>query len=96
VVPTEAGDLLLERLGPVMTEVESALDLLNGFRESIFGTSVAGKHVRSGHSVTKKEQNGEISGAKWTIGDKKSRESPELCSHDVPWSPGRGLRRDPR
>jgi DNA-binding transcriptional LysR family regulator len=33
VVPTEAGERLLERLGPALTEVESALDAVNGFRD---------------------------------------------------------------
>ena len=33
VVPTEAGKGLLERLGPALTEVQSALDVVNGFRD---------------------------------------------------------------
>ncbi|WP_158818531.1 LysR family transcriptional regulator [Methylocapsa sp. S129] len=33
VVPTEAGEGLLERLGPALTEVEAALDVVNGFRD---------------------------------------------------------------
>ncbi|NEI01450.1 LysR substrate-binding domain-containing protein [Rhizobium leguminosarum] len=33
VVPTEAGRGLLERLGPALSEVESALDVVNGFRD---------------------------------------------------------------
>ncbi|MBX5156485.1 MULTISPECIES: LysR family transcriptional regulator [unclassified Rhizobium] len=33
VVPTEAGKGLLERLGPALTEVESALDVVNGYRD---------------------------------------------------------------
>lgn len=33
VAPTEAGARLLERLVPALTEVESALDVVNGFRE---------------------------------------------------------------
>ena len=33
VVPTEAGARLLDRLGPALVEVESALDVLNGFRD---------------------------------------------------------------
>ena len=37
VVPTEAGERLLERLGPALTEVEAALDLVNGFRDSPAG-----------------------------------------------------------
>jgi DNA-binding transcriptional LysR family regulator len=31
VVPTEAGQRLLDRLGPALTEVEAALDVVNGF-----------------------------------------------------------------
>jgi DNA-binding transcriptional LysR family regulator len=38
VVPTEAGRTLLERLGPVLNEVDSALDAVNGFRDSPSGT----------------------------------------------------------
>jgi DNA-binding transcriptional LysR family regulator len=38
VVPTEAGERLLERLGPALTEVESALDLVNVFRDKPAGT----------------------------------------------------------
>lgn len=38
VVATEAGDLLLARLGPALTEVESALDLMNVFRDKPAGT----------------------------------------------------------
>lgn len=33
VVPTEAGARLLERLGPALTEVADALDVVNGFRD---------------------------------------------------------------
>jgi DNA-binding transcriptional LysR family regulator len=33
VVPTEAGLSLLERLGPALSEVEAALDVVNGFRD---------------------------------------------------------------
>ena len=33
VAPTEAGARLLERLGPALAEVESALDVVNGFRD---------------------------------------------------------------
>ncbi len=33
VIPTEAGRRLLERLGPALTEVDAALDALNGFRD---------------------------------------------------------------
>jgi DNA-binding transcriptional LysR family regulator len=38
VVPTEAGERLLERLGPALTEVEAALDIVNGFRDRPAGT----------------------------------------------------------
>jgi len=38
VVLTEAGDLLLERLGPALTEIESALDPVNVFRDKPAGT----------------------------------------------------------
>jgi DNA-binding transcriptional LysR family regulator len=38
VVPTEAGQRLLERLGPALTEVESALDIVNIFRDKPAGT----------------------------------------------------------
>jgi len=38
VVPTEAGKRLLERLSPALTEVESALDVVNGFRDKPAGT----------------------------------------------------------
>jgi DNA-binding transcriptional LysR family regulator len=38
VAPTEAGQRLLDRLGPALTEVESALDVVNGFRERPAGT----------------------------------------------------------
>ena len=38
VVPTEAGERLLERLGPALTEVESALDTVNVFRDKPAGT----------------------------------------------------------
>jgi DNA-binding transcriptional LysR family regulator len=38
VVPTEAGKRLLERLSPALTEVESALDVVNGFRDRPAGT----------------------------------------------------------
>ena len=33
VVPTEAGARLLERLGPALSEVRAALDVVNGFRD---------------------------------------------------------------
>jgi DNA-binding transcriptional LysR family regulator len=33
VVPTEAGEQLLQRLGPALTEVEAAIDVVNGFRD---------------------------------------------------------------
>ena len=38
VVPTEAGQRLLERLAPALTEVESALDVVNRFRDKPAGT----------------------------------------------------------
>jgi len=38
VVPTEAGQRLLDRLGPALTEVEAALDMVNDFRERPAGT----------------------------------------------------------
>ncbi len=38
VVPTEAGARLLERLGPALTEVDAALDVVNGFRDRPAGT----------------------------------------------------------
>jgi DNA-binding transcriptional LysR family regulator len=38
VVPTEAGERLLERLGPALAEVEAALDIVNGFRDRPAGT----------------------------------------------------------
>jgi DNA-binding transcriptional LysR family regulator len=38
VVTTEAGQRLLERLGPALNEVESALDVLNGSRNRPAGT----------------------------------------------------------
>ncbi|MDO6416416.1 LysR family transcriptional regulator [Sphingomonas sp. BIUV-7] len=38
VAPTEAGAMLLERLGPALGEVESALDVVNGFRDRPMGT----------------------------------------------------------
>ncbi|VWX61702.1 putative transcriptional regulator [Burkholderiales bacterium 8X] len=38
VVPTEAGQRLLERLGPALGEVEAALDVANSFRDRPAGT----------------------------------------------------------
>ena len=38
VVPTEAGRRLLDRLAPALTEVEAALDVVNGFRDRPAGT----------------------------------------------------------
>jgi DNA-binding transcriptional LysR family regulator len=38
VVPTEAGQRLLERLGPALSEVEAAVDVVNGFRSRPAGT----------------------------------------------------------
>jgi DNA-binding transcriptional LysR family regulator len=37
-VPTEAGQRLLERLGPALNEVQAALDVVNGFRARPAGT----------------------------------------------------------
>jgi DNA-binding transcriptional LysR family regulator len=38
VAPTEAGQRLLERLAPALAEIESGLDVVNGFRDSPRGT----------------------------------------------------------
>jgi DNA-binding transcriptional LysR family regulator len=38
VVPTEAGQSLLARLGPALSEVEASLDAINGFRDRPAGT----------------------------------------------------------
>jgi DNA-binding transcriptional LysR family regulator len=38
VVPTEAGQRLLERLGPALNEVQAAVDVVNGFRSRPAGT----------------------------------------------------------
>jgi DNA-binding transcriptional LysR family regulator len=38
VVPTEAGSRLLERLGPALSEVGAALDVVNAFRDTPAGT----------------------------------------------------------
>jgi DNA-binding transcriptional LysR family regulator len=38
VLPTEAGQRLIERLRPAFTEVEAALDVVNGFRDRPAGT----------------------------------------------------------
>lgn len=38
VVPTEAGQRLLERLGPAFNEVEAAIDVVNQFRSRPMGT----------------------------------------------------------
>ncbi|MDA8446322.1 LysR family transcriptional regulator [Paracidovorax valerianellae] len=38
VVPTEAGQRLLERLSPALNEVQAALDVVNGFRDRPVGT----------------------------------------------------------
>ena len=38
VVPTEAGQRLLERLGPALGEVQAAVDVVNGFRSRPAGT----------------------------------------------------------
>src|SRR5215218_3966530 len=38
VTPTEAGARLLDRLSPALAEVESAVDVVNGFRDKPAGT----------------------------------------------------------
>ncbi len=38
VMPTEVGARLIERLGPALSELESALDVVNGFRDRPAGT----------------------------------------------------------
>ena len=38
VAPTEAGERLLDRLGPALVEVEAALDVMNTFRDRPAGT----------------------------------------------------------
>ncbi len=38
VLPTEAGQGLIDRLAPALTEVEAALDVVNGFRDKPAGT----------------------------------------------------------
>jgi len=38
IVPTEAGQRLLERVGPALAEVEAALDVVNAFRDRPAGT----------------------------------------------------------
>ena len=38
VAPTEAGRRLMDQLGPALGEVETALDVVNGFRDSPAGT----------------------------------------------------------
>ncbi|MFC4529073.1 LysR family transcriptional regulator [Dyella halodurans] len=38
VIATEAGQRLLERLGPALSEVEAAIDVVNGFRDTPTGT----------------------------------------------------------
>lgn len=38
VVPTEAGAHLLDKLGPALGEIETALDVVNGFRDRPAGT----------------------------------------------------------
>jgi DNA-binding transcriptional LysR family regulator len=38
VVPSEAGQRLIERLSPALTEVQAALDVVNGFRDRPAGT----------------------------------------------------------
>lgn len=38
VAPTEAGARLLDRLGPALSDIEAALDIVNGFRDRPAGT----------------------------------------------------------
>ena len=38
VAPTEAGQRLLERLGPALSEVDAAIDVVNGFRDKPAGS----------------------------------------------------------
>jgi DNA-binding transcriptional LysR family regulator len=38
VMPTEAGERLLERLSPVLTEIEAAIDAVNSFRDKPAGS----------------------------------------------------------
>ena len=38
VAPTEAGERLIEKLSPLFSEMEAALDVLNGFRDKPTGT----------------------------------------------------------
>jgi DNA-binding transcriptional LysR family regulator len=38
VIPTEAGQRLLERLGPALSEVEAAIDVVHGLRDRPVGT----------------------------------------------------------
>ncbi|WP_395676626.1 LysR family transcriptional regulator [Inquilinus sp.] len=51
VTPTEAGERLLERLGPALGEVAGALDAVNSFRDSPAGTlrlnvpSIVARHI---------------------------------------------------
>lgn len=48
VVPTEAGERLLRRLGPALNEVEAALDVVNVFRDRPAGTLRLNVPVRTG------------------------------------------------
>ena len=51
VTPTEAGERLLERLGPALGEIAGALDAVNSFRDSPTGTlrlnvpSIVARHI---------------------------------------------------
>jgi len=51
VTPTEAGERLLERLGPALGEIAGALDAVNSLRDSPAGTlrlnvpSIVGRHI---------------------------------------------------
>jgi DNA-binding transcriptional LysR family regulator len=51
VVPTEAGERLLERLGPALTEVEAAVDVVNGFRDRPAGSLRLNVPVSAGRLV---------------------------------------------
>ncbi|HEX7645347.1 MAG TPA: LysR family transcriptional regulator [Burkholderiaceae bacterium] len=51
VVPTEAGQRLLDRLRPALNEVEAALDVVNGFRNRPAGTLRLNVPVAAAHMV---------------------------------------------
>src|ERR1700732_2864304 len=51
VVPTEAGEVLLERLGPALTEVEAAIDVAHGLSDRPaggLGLNGSGTRARAG------------------------------------------------